>query len=114
MCYTLGLLEPLSPRKDNLDVGLDGVSGAGSSGTQPGAHRDQWGPVQLMNEVLMAPSARPMCGPGEDPVCSWEPLKGRSHLPHPPEGSDFEQVLAGPQRVPLMSLCPGLLRMPES
>lgn len=67
MCYTLGPLAPLSLRKDNLDVGLDGVSGAGSSETQPGAHRDQWEPVQLINKVLMAPQPDPCAIPERIP-----------------------------------------------
>lgn len=71
MCYTLSLLEPLSTGritwllgwvvlgKDNLDVGLDGVTGVGSSGTQPVPYWNQWEPVQFINEVLMAPQPNP-------------------------------------------------------
>lgn len=58
-------------RKDNLGVGLDGVTGVGSSGSQPVPHWDQWEPVQFITEVLMAlqpdPCAIPeriLCVPG--------------------------------------------------
>lgn len=46
-------------RKDHLDVGLGGVTGVGSSGTQSVPHWDQWEPAQLINEVLMAPQPNP-------------------------------------------------------
>lgn len=61
------------------------------------------GPVQLINEVLVAPQSDP-CAIPERILCAPGSLEGP--LPHPAEGSDFEQV-------PLMSLCPGLLCMPE-